>query len=116
VAGTALAAFLFAVTYPALAAMHRMVDPLAFAAVCSSRPGAAAHEPEPAAPGFPQGKLKAAHCLMCLGAGSPPPARGLAPVIVAAVPERLVPVDRGTPAARDPAELHPLNPRAPPHV
>lgn len=105
-------AFLFAMACPALAVARQAVDPAAFATICRVDTGAGATDT--AAPGSPQTQRNAAHCLMCLGTVSPPPVADIAPVVVAAVPELVVPVDRSPSAIRDPATLQPLNPRAPP--
>lgn len=110
----ALLAFLFAVTFPALAAFHRALDPLAFVVICGSDAGAAQDSAGPAVPGSLKGKLKSAHCLMCLGTATLPPAPTLVSMVVAAVPELVLPVDQGQLPTRDPAALQPLNPRAPP--
>ncbi len=110
IAGTALLAFLFAIAFPALAVVRQAVDPTAFVTICRVDTGAM----DPAVPGAPQSKAKSAHCVMCLGTVSPPPMADISAVVVAAFPELVVLVDRSPSAARDPAALQPLNPRAPP--
>jgi hypothetical protein len=117
IAGTALLAFLFAVAFPALAVVRQAVDPLAYAKICRVDIGIAADEYTTGAPGSLQGKLKTAHCVMCVGTASPPPLMHvIVPVVVAAVPELVIPVDYRLFTVRDPAVLQPLNPRAPPRV
>lgn len=114
IAGTALLAFLFAVAFPALAVARQAVDPLAYAKICRVDTGTAGDIP--GIPGSLQGKLKAAHCGLCVGTASPPPVISLAPVVVSTIPELLLPVDRRPLLVSDPAALQPLNPRAPPRV
>lgn len=109
ISGFALAAFLFGIALPALAVVHQAMDPTSFATICRV---ATADANEPAAP---QTQTKFAHCLMCVGTVSPPTAASTVPVVVATVPDLLLPVDRIPPAvAGDAAVLQPLNPRAPP--
>jgi hypothetical protein len=109
-AATALLAFLIAIAFPALAVVRQAVDPAAFATICRVDAGTT----DPAVPGTPQSRTQSSHCVMCLGTVSPPPAADISPVVVAAVPELVVLVDRSPSAARDLAALQPLNPRAPP--
>ncbi|RPJ47526.1 MAG: hypothetical protein EHM16_05825 [Betaproteobacteria bacterium] len=102
---------LCALAAPALAVARQAADPTAFATICrvdTARPT------DPATPGSPLTGADSAHCILCLGTVSPPPATGSAPVVVAAVPEFALPVDRSLSALRDPAALQPQNPRAPP--
>lgn len=114
IAGTALLAFLFAIAFPALAVARQAVDPLAYAKICRIDTGAASDTT--GIPGSLQGKLKAAHCVLCVGTVSPPPAISLAPIVVSTVPELLLPADRRPLAVSDPVVLQPLNPRAPPRA
>ncbi len=114
IAGTALLAFLFAVAFPALAVARQAVDPLAYAKICRIDTGAAGD-----ATGTSeslQGKIKNAHCVLCLAGGSPPPALIRAAVVVSTVAALQLPVDRRPPVIDDPAALQPLNPRAPPRA
>lgn len=113
IAGTALLAFLFAVAFPALAVARQAFDPLAYAKICRVDAGAA---DTIGVPGSLQGKLKAAHCALCVGTVSPPPVISPAPVVVSTIPELLLAVDRRPPLVSDPAVLQPLNPRAPPRA
>lgn len=114
IAGTALLAFLFAIAFPALAVARQAVDPLAYAKICRIDTGIAGDTT--GLPGSLQGKIKAAHCVMCVGTASPPPAIVVAPVVVARVPELLLPVDRRPLVVSDLSALQPLNPRAPPRT
>ncbi len=114
IAGTALLAFLFAIAFPALAVARQAVDPLAYVKICRIDTGVAGDTA--GIPGSLQAKLKNAHCVLCVGTASPPPAISLAPVVVARVPELLLPVDRRPLVVSDPFVLHPLNPRAPPRA
>jgi hypothetical protein len=114
IAGTALLAFLFAIAFPALAVARQAVDPLAYAKICRIDTGAAGDST--GIPGSPQSKLKNAHCVLCVGTASPPPAIVLAPLVVSTIPELLLPVDRRPLVVSDPAVLQPLNPRAPPRA
>jgi hypothetical protein len=114
IAGTALLAFLFSVAFPALAVARQAVDPLANARICRIDTGAAGDAT--GTPGSLQGKIKNAHCVLCLGSGSPPPAIIRATVVVSTVPELRLPVDRRPLVIDDPAALQPLNPRAPPRL
>lgn len=107
-------AFLFAIAFPALAVARQAVDPLAYAKICRVDTGAAGDNT--GIPGSLQNKLKNAHCVLCVGTASPPPAITLAPVVVSVVPELLLPVDRRPLVVSDPAVLQPLNPRAPPRA
>lgn len=109
IAVTALLAFLFAITTPALAVARQAVDPLAYAGICRIDAGADAVA---GAPGPLQGKPKSAHCILCVGTASPPPVFVVAPVVVATVPGLLLPVDRRPQAVRDTAAFQPLHPRA----
>lgn len=112
ISGIALVAFLFGIALPALAVVQQALDPTLFATICRVDTGAAS---DPAAPGVPQTRLKSAHCLMCVGTVLPPPAASAVPVVVATIPELILPVDHSPPsAAGDAAVLQPLNPRAPP--
>lgn len=111
VAGYALLAFLFAALFPALAVARQAVDPTAFATICRVDTGAAGATD---VPGSLQGTIKSAHCVLCMGSGTPPSAITLAAVLVSKVPELLLPVDRRPMVFDDPAALQPLNPRAPP--
>ena len=113
IAGTALLAFLFAVAFPALAVVRQAVDPLAYAGICRIDTGA---DPVAGAPGSLSGKLKSAHCVLCVGTASLPPVIVVAAVVVAAVPELLLPMDRGLQVMRDTAAFQPLHPRAPPRA
>jgi hypothetical protein len=113
ITGTALLAFLFAIAFPALAVARQAFDPLAYAKICRVDTGAA---DTTGIPGSLQGKLKSAHCVMCVGTGSPPPAIVVAPVVVAAIPELLLPADRRPLVVTAAAVLQPLNPRAPPRA
>ncbi len=115
IAGAALLAFLFATAFPALAVARQMLDPLAYAGICRVDLGNGG-ESANTLPGSLQGKLKSAHCLMCVGTASPPPAISLSPVLVSTAAEVLLPVDRRPLRARDAATLQPLNPRAPPRA
>lgn len=115
IAGTALLAFLFAIAFPALAVVRQAVDPTAYVKICRIDTGAIADNGA-AIPGSLQGKLKTAHCVMCVGTGSPPPAITVAPIVVSAVAELLLPVDRRPLVVSDHAVLQPLNPRAPPRA
>lgn len=114
IAGTALLAFLFAVAFPALAVVRQAVDPLAYAKICRIDVGDAGQSADGA--GSLQDKLKKAHCVLCLGSGSPPPAIIRTVVVVSTVPELLLPVERRPLVIDDPAALQPLNPRAPPRL
>lgn len=114
IAGTALLVFLFAVTFPALAVARQAIDPLAYARICRIDTGVAGDIA--GIPGSPQGKIKAAHCVMCVGTVSPPPAISLKPVIVSVIPELILPGDRRPLAVSDLSALQPLNPRAPPRA
>jgi hypothetical protein len=117
IAGTALLAFLFAVAFPALAVMRQAVDPLAFAKICRIDTGVVVGDNGVVIPGSPQEKLKAAqHCLMCVGTGNTPPQMVVATIVISAVPELLLPIDRRPVVVSDPAVLQPLNPRAPPRA
>ncbi len=107
-------AFLFAIAFPALAVARQAVDPLAYAKICRIDTGVAGDTTS--IPGSLQGKLKTAHCVMCVGTASPPPANIVAPVVVATVPELLLPVDRRPLVVTTAAVLQPLNPRAPPRA
>lgn len=107
-------AFLFAIAFPALAMARQTFDPLTYAKICRIDSGTAADATD--VPGSLQGKLKNAHCVMCVGTGSPPPAIVIAPVVVSAVPELLLPADRRPLVITAAAVLQPLNPRAPPRV
>jgi hypothetical protein len=113
IAGTALLAFLFAVAFPALAVARQAVDPLAYAGICRIDTGA---DPVAGAPGSLPGKLKSAHCVLCVGTASLPPVIVVAAVVVAAVPELLLPMDRGLQVMRDTGAFQPLHPRAPPRA
>jgi len=114
IAVTALCAFLFAIAFPALAVVRQTVDPLAYAKICRIDAGVAGDAA--GIPGSLQAKLKNAHCVMCVGTASPPPAISLLPVVVARVPELLLPVDRRPLVVSDLSALQPLNPRAPPRA
>lgn len=116
IAGTALLAFLFAIAFPALAVARQAIDPLAYAKICRVDAGAVVGDNGIAIPGSLQAKLKNAHCAMCVGTGSPPPVIVVAPVVVSAVAELLLPADRRPLVVSDPAVLQPLNPRAPPRA
>jgi hypothetical protein len=115
IAGTALLAFLFAIAFPALAVVRQAIDPTAYAKICRIDTGAAASAAANI-PGSLQAKLKTVHCVMCVGSGTPPPAIVIAPVVVALLPELLLPVDRRPLVVSDPFVLQPLNPRAPPRA
>ncbi len=115
IAGTALLAFLFVIAFPALAVARQAVDPLAYAKICRIDTGVAG-DTASGIPGSQQSKLKTAHCVLCVGTVSPPPAISLAPVVVSIVPELILPVDRRPLVVSDPAVLQPLNPRAPPRA
>ena len=115
IAGTALLAFLFAIAFPALAVARQAVDPLAFAKICRIDTGVAASDAADT-PGSLQAKLKTAHCVMCVGTASPPPVIIVAPVVIARVPELLLPVDRHPLVVSTLSALQPLNPRAPPRA
>lgn len=112
IAGTALLAFLFAIAFPALAVVRQAVDPLAYAKICRIDTGTV----DDGSAGSLQGKIKNAHCVLCVGTASPPPRMVLAPALVSAVPELLLPVDRRPLVVTDAAALQPLNPRAPPRA
>jgi hypothetical protein len=114
IAGTALLAFLFAIAFPALAVARQAIDPLAYAKICRIDTGVAGDAT--GIPGSLQGKIKAAHCVMCVGTASPPPAIVVAPVVIAKFPELLLPVDRRPLVVSDLYALQPLNPRAPPRA
>jgi hypothetical protein len=114
IAGTALLAFLFAIAFPALAVARQAFDPLAYAKICRIDTSVAGDVTS--IPGSLQGKIKAAHCVLCVGTVSPPPAVSLAPVVVSIVPELILPVDRRPLVVSDPVVLQPLNPRAPPRA
>ncbi len=114
IAGTALLAFLFAIAFPALAVARQAVDPLAYAKICRIDTGVAGDSS--GIPGSLQGKIKAAHCVMCVGTASLPPAISLLPVVVAIAPELILPVDRRPLVVSNPFVLQPLNPRAPPRA
>jgi len=114
IAGTALLAFLFAIAFPALAVARQGVDPLAYAKIC--RVDISSTGDTSTLPGSLQNKLKNAHCVMCVGTGSPPPAVSIAPVVINTAPELLLPVDRRPLVVRDRVVLQPLNPRAPPRA
>ena len=102
---------LFAALFPALAVARQAVDPTAFATICRVDAGAAG---DATGPGSLQGTIKSAHCVLCTGSGTPPPATTPAATAVSTVPELLLPVDHRPPVFDDPAALQPLNPRAPP--
>lgn len=114
IAGTALLAFLFAIAFPALAVVRQAVDPLAYAKICRIDTGVAGDAT--GITGSLQTKLKNAHCVMCVGTASPPPVISLTPVVVAKVPELVLPVDRRPLVVSDLSALQPLNPRAPPRA
>lgn len=114
IAGTALLAFLFAIAFPALAVVRQAVDPLAYAKICRIDTGTAGDSS--GIPASQQNKIKNAHCVMCAGSGTPPPAILIAPVVVSLIPELLLPVDRRPLVVSEPAVLQPLNPRAPPRA
>lgn len=114
IAGTALLAFLFAIAFPALAVARQAVDPLAYAKIC--RVDINGTDDVGTISGSLQKKLKNAHCVLCLGTGSPPPAVSIAPAVITIAPELLLPVDRRPLVVRDRVVLQPLNPRAPPRV
>jgi len=114
IAGTALAAFLLAISLPVIAVARMVFDPVGFATVCRVDVGGSSSAP--ASGGSSQGKLKAAHCVMCLGGASPPPAPGLAMQVVARIPELSVVDHHGLPAVHNLSALQPLNPRAPPRA
>lgn len=114
IAATALLAFLFAIAFPALAVVRQAVDPTAYAKICRIDTGAASDTT--GIPGSQQNKIKNAHCVMCVGSGTPPPAIVIAPVVVSLVPELILPVDRRPLWVSDPAVLQPLNARAPPRL
>jgi len=116
IAGTALLAFLFAIAFPALAVARQAVDPLAYAKICRIDTDVLVGDKGTTLPGSLQGKLKTAHCVMCVGTASPPPAISLAPVVVAVIPELILPVDRSPLVVSDLSTLQPLNPRAPPRA
>ncbi len=116
IAVAALIGFLFAIAFPALAVARQAIDPLAYAKICRIDTGTAAGERSTGPSGPLQGKLKSAHCVLCVGTATPPPVIVIAPVVVAAAAERAVPVDRGRDVAHDRAVLQPLHPRAPPRV
>jgi len=116
IAGTALLAFLFAVAFPALAVVRQAVDPLAYAKICRIDSGAITGDNVSGTAGSLRGKLKSAHCVLCVGTASPPPVIVVAPVVVATAPELLLPVDRGPQVVRDTAAFQPLHPRAPPRA
>ncbi len=129
IAGTALLAFLFAIAFPALAVARQGVDPLAYAKICrvdisgtgdtstgDTSTGDTSTGDTSTLPGSLQNKLKNAHCVMCVGTGSPPPAVSIAPVVINTAPELLLPVDRRPLVVRDRVVLQPLNPRAPPRA
>ncbi len=116
IAAVALLGFVFAVAFPALAVARIAVDPTAYAAICRIDTGSAAGERSSGLPGSLQGKLKTAHCVMCTGTASPPPAVTMAPIVIAAAPELLLPVDDVRDAPRDADALQPLQPRAPPRA
>ena len=113
IAGTALLAFLFAITFPALAVARQAIDPTAFATICSVDTSVA---DTGTLPGSPQSRLKTAHCLMCLGTVSPSPAVDSAVVVVVRIPELAVLAARNFFAGHDPAAFQPQNPRAPPRA
>lgn len=114
IAGTALLAFLFAIAFPALAVVRQAVDPTAYAKICRIDTGVAGDST--GIPASQQNKIKNAHCVLCVGTASPPPVVSLAPVVIATIPELLLPVDRRPLVVSDPAALQPLNPRAPPRA
>lgn len=114
IAGTALLAFLLAVMFPTLAVARQAIDPLAYAKICRIDNGTAGESAGGA--GSLQDKLKKAHCVMCVGAASPPPEISLAPAVVVIVPELLPAADRRPLVVRDRVVLQPLNPRAPPRL
>lgn len=116
IAGTALLAFLFAIAFPALAVARQAIDPLAYAKICRIDTNVVVGDNGVAIPGSLQSKLKNAHCVMCVGTGSPPPAVSIAPVVITTAPELLLPVDRRPLVVRDRVVLQPLNPRAPPRA
>jgi len=113
IAGTALAAFLLAISLPVIAVARMVFDPVGFATVCRVDLGGGSSAP---ASGDSHGKLKAAHCVMCLGSASPPPTAGLAMRVVARIPELSVIDHHGLPAIHNLSALQPLNPRAPPRA
>ncbi len=106
-------AFPFAIAFPALAVARQAVDPLAYARICRIDTGVAG---DTGVSGSLQGKIKNAHCVLCVGTVSPPPVIAPAPVVVSTIPELLLAVDRRPLVVSDPAVLQPLNPRAPPRA
>ena len=116
IAGTVLLAFLFVLTTPALAVVRQAVDPLAYAKICRVDVAAIADVTDTGVPATPAGTHKPAHahCLLCVGAVTPPLELSVA---LTAESPRSRPVlwqDHSRVAARDAAALQPLNPRAPP--
>lgn len=118
IAGTALLAFLFAITTPALAVVRQAVDPLAYAKICRVDTGIAADAAETGAPATAPGTHKPAHahCLLCMGTVTPPPELSVTPVAEAPRTPLVLPQDHSLIAVRDAAALQPLNPRAPPRT
>ena len=109
-------AFLFGVAFPVLAVARQALDPTAFATICRVDSVAAGAAGASGPSGSFQSKLKSAHCLMCVGSATPPSAAAVAPLMVVAVAELIVPLPGSPGAAHDLAALQPLNPRAPPRV
>ena len=115
IAGSALLAFLFAIAFPALAVARQAVDPLVTAKICRIDTGAAG-DIASGVSGSQQGKLKTAHCVMCVGTVSPPPVIVLAAIVVSTIPELLLPVCGRPLVVSNLSALQPLNPRAPPRA
>lgn len=69
IAGFALLIFLFSMTQPLLAAVQRAIDPIAYAAVCSTGTDNDRSVPVPAHGGVSGHD----HCLVCAGGILPPP-------------------------------------------
>lgn len=107
ISGITLAAVLFGFAVPAFAVALQALDPVAYATICRVDDGSRDD-------GM-QDRLRKAHCLLCLGAGSPPPAIPAA-ARPADFPEFRLPALQAGAGFDDAAALQPLNPRAPPRA
>jgi hypothetical protein len=110
-AAFALFAFFFSIATPAFSVVLQAIDPVGFATICRADTG---DSPGAPATGDVQNRLKSAHCFMCLGTATPPPAPQLAPVLVSVASLPLPLLEREQVFVRDAVALQPLNPRAPP--
>ena len=110
IARAALAAFLFSIAVPALAVVHRALDPLAGGTICAVADYRA--DSSPAGPV----ERHSVHCVLCVASASPPPAVLVQPLAIARVDEVLLPVQCQQLSLHNSVAFHPLHPRAPPRV